>query len=56
MKFKEVWGLWGIIKYQLDGNVDDKIFKPIFRDYNDLKEILREALDMYEDFKREFSR
>ncbi|MEK8132977.1 hypothetical protein WMW72_34370 [Paenibacillus filicis] len=47
-------GPWCIIKSQLDGNFeDDKIFLPIFRNYDELRGILKEALHMYEDFKRE---
>ncbi|KWX88144.1 hypothetical protein AMQ83_08655 [Paenibacillus riograndensis] len=48
-----VGGTWGIIKEQLDGKENDKIKKPIFRNYDDLKEILSEAFLMYEDFKNE---
>ncbi|MEK3917258.1 hypothetical protein [Paenibacillus sp. FSL H7-0331] len=47
-------GPWGLIKSYLDGNFDDdKIFLPRFRIYDDLRGILKEALNMYEDFKRE---
>ena len=37
----------------LDGKEDDKINKPVFRNYNDLKEILEDAFTMYNEFKRE---
>ncbi len=45
---------WGVLKTQLDGNHDDKVRLPIFRNYIDLEEILAEAFAIYEDFKREF--
>ena len=45
---------WGMIKEQLDPQENDKIKKPIFRNYDELKEILAEALRIYEDFKRGF--
>lgn len=45
---------WGVMKTKLDGNHDDKVRLPIFRNYEDLKEILSEAFSIYEDFKREF--
>lgn len=48
-----IGGTWGIIKEQLDGKENDKIKKPIFRNYNDMKEILEEAFLLYEDFKHE---
>ncbi|MDT3427710.1 hypothetical protein J2Z22_003286 [Paenibacillus forsythiae] len=44
---------WGMLKQLLDGNDDDKIKKPVFRNYTDLKEILKDAFSMYDDFKRE---
>ncbi|MBA4493719.1 hypothetical protein ACFO25_04915 [Paenactinomyces guangxiensis] len=43
---------WGILKKLLDGS-DESVRLPGFRNYNDLKEILKEAFLMYEDFKRE---
>jgi len=33
--------------------LDKKVRKPQFRSYNDLREILKEAFSIYEDFKRE---
>lgn len=44
---------WGMLKQLLDGKDDDKINKPVFRNYNDLKEILEDAFAMYNEFKRE---
>lgn len=49
-----IGGTWGIIKEQLNGQENDKVKKPIFRSYNEIREILAEALLIYEDFKREF--
>ncbi|WP_040949619.1 hypothetical protein [Gorillibacterium massiliense] len=49
-----IGGTWGIIKEQLDAQENDKIKKPIFRNYNELREILAEALLIYGDFKHEF--
>jgi hypothetical protein len=43
---------WGVLKKLLESN-DERVRSPIFRNYHDLKEILQEALLMYEDFKRE---
>ncbi|MBN2908636.1 hypothetical protein JQC72_03770 [Polycladomyces sp. WAk] len=43
---------WDILKRLLDGT-DENVRAPVFRNYNDLKEILKEAFSMYEDFKRE---
>lgn len=48
-------GTWGILKEQLDGLENDKVRKPIFRNYEELKEILADAFSIYEDFKRECS-
>jgi len=47
-------GTWSMLKVQYDGVDDDKIRKPVFRNYIDLEEILAEAFAIYEDFKREF--
>lgn len=44
---------WGMLKQLLDDKDDDKINKPVFRNYNDLKEILDDAFAMYNEFKRE---
>lgn len=44
-------GPWGILKYLVDENYDEKIRLPIFRNYEDLKEIFTQVLAMYEDFK-----
>ncbi|MGU3471231.1 hypothetical protein ACLBWT_08785 [Paenibacillus sp. D51F] len=44
---------WGMLKQLLDDKDDDKINKPVFRNYNDLKEILEDAFAMYNEFKRE---
>jgi dsDNA-binding SOS-regulon protein len=48
-------GHGGVLKYLLDGKdyEEDRIRKPVFRNYDDLREILKEAFIMYEDFKRE---
>lgn len=43
---------WGVLKDLLEDN-DESVSRPIFRNYDELKEILQEALLMYEDFKRE---
>ncbi|QPH39443.1 hypothetical protein [Pedobacter endophyticus] len=42
------------IEYLAGINNERKIFLPSFRDYNDLKIILTEAFNLYEDFKHEF--
>ncbi|MEY9973226.1 hypothetical protein ABH966_003610 [Lysinibacillus sp. RC46] len=47
-------GTWGILKEQLDGLENDKVRKPIFRNYEELKEILADAFLIYGDFKREY--
>ena len=44
-------GPWMMIKRLLDGT-DENLKYPIFRNYDDLKEILKEVFVMYEDFKR----
>ncbi|MCS7464512.1 hypothetical protein N0M98_30905 [Paenibacillus doosanensis] len=44
---------WGLLKARLDGNYQDNVRKPSFRNYNELICILQEALVMYEDYKRE---
>ncbi|WP_025694110.1 hypothetical protein [Paenibacillus durus] len=44
---------WGMLKQLLDGRDDEKVKKPVFRNYGDLKEILKDAFSMYDDFKRE---
>lgn len=49
-----IGGTWGILKEQLDGLENDKVRKPIFRNYEELKEILADAFLIYEDFKREY--
>jgi len=43
---------WVMFKRLLDGT-DENLKYPVFRNYNDLKQILQEALDMFENFKRE---
>lgn len=45
-------GPWGLIGDLLLGE-QCNVKKPAFRNYDDLKEILKEAFSMYEDFKRE---
>lgn len=50
----KIGGTWAILKEQLDGLEKDKVRRPIFRDYEDLKEILANAFAIYEDFKREY--
>ncbi len=42
-----------MLKQLLDGRDDEKVKKPVFRNYGDLKEILKDAFSMYDDFKRE---
>ncbi|MWC31396.1 hypothetical protein [Paenibacillus sp. MMS18-CY102] len=49
-----IGGSWGILKEQLDGLENDKVRKPVFRNYEELKELLADAFLIYEDFKREF--
>jgi hypothetical protein len=52
--------VWSMLKTFIDGtsfdNEEDKIYWPVFRNYEDLRGLLRIALEMYEDFKREFIR
>ncbi|MFC9777512.1 hypothetical protein [Paenibacillus chitinolyticus] len=48
----KVGGTLGMLKEQLDGRENDKLRKPIFRNYEELKGILAEAFSIYEDFKR----
>lgn len=48
----QLGGPWGMIKRLLDEKEDDKVKLPVFRNYEDLKEILREVFCMYEDFKK----
>lgn len=58
-----IWAVWKngelqmgvpwILLKSLMGNTDQNIKYPIFRDYQDLKIILKESFLMYEDFKRE---
>jgi len=49
----QIGGPWGIIKYLLDFNEEDKVKLPVFRDYEDLKKILFQVFSIYEDFKKE---
>ncbi|MGG3504885.1 hypothetical protein ABES58_05305 [Paenibacillus lautus] len=49
-----IGGTWGILKEQLDGLENDKVRKPVFRNYEELKELLADAFLIYEDFKREY--
>ncbi|CAI9429304.1 DUF2513 domain-containing protein [Candidatus Ornithobacterium hominis] len=49
----QIGGPWGMIKYLLDFNEEDKVKLPVFRNYEDLKEILMQAFSIYEDFKKE---
>ena len=49
----QIGGPWGMIKYLLDFNEEDKVRLPVFRNYEDLKEILMQAFSIYEDFKKE---
>jgi len=44
---------WGLLKSRLDGNYNDPIRLPKFRNYTDLRDILQEVFAMYEDYKRE---
>jgi len=44
-------GPWGVIADNL--GYEHPIRKPIFRNYKDLQEILKEAFSIFEDFKRE---
>lgn len=59
-----IWGVWKGDKPQLelsdpwgvvadDMGYESPIRKPLFRNYEDLQEILKEAFNIYEDFKRE---
>jgi hypothetical protein len=52
--------VWNIMKTYIDGtsfeDEEDKIYWPVFRNYEDLRGLLRIALEMYEDFKREYIR
>ncbi|WP_427182403.1 hypothetical protein [Paenibacillus sp. TC-CSREp1] len=43
---------WDVLKELLDGS-EESVRSPVFRNYAELKEILSEALHMYEEFKRE---
>jgi hypothetical protein len=47
-------GPWGVIADSI--GYENAIRKPIFRSYEDLKKILKEAFSIYEDFKREISK
>lgn len=53
-KGEEFYGgsVWSVMKKILEGN-DEQLMKPEFHTYEELKEILKEAFSMYEDFKRE---
>jgi hypothetical protein len=42
---------WNWLKQLLDGT-DERFRAAGFRNYDDLREVLKEAFDMYEDFKR----
>ncbi|EKQ54368.1 MULTISPECIES: hypothetical protein [unclassified Clostridium] len=44
--------VWSAMKKALEGD-DEQLMKPEFHSYEELKEILAEAFEMYEDFKRE---
>lgn len=44
--------VWGVMKNILEGN-DEHLMRPEFHSYEELKEILKEAFLMYEDFKKE---
>jgi hypothetical protein len=46
-------GLYRNIKYAEGIVLDKNIRKPHFRNYDDLREILKEAFSIYEDFKKE---
>lgn len=43
---------WDTLKELLDGT-DDSVRSPVFRNYEDLRGIMKESLLMYEDFKQE---
>jgi hypothetical protein len=47
-----VGGPWGVITRFIT-DTDERIKLPIFRNYDDLREILKKAFSIYEDFKRE---
>lgn len=44
--------VWSMMKRILEGN-DEMLMQPEFHNYEELKEILKEAFLMYEDFKKE---
>lgn len=50
----EIGGPLDMIKETLDEK-DERVRLPIFRNYDDLKEILTEAFSMYEDLKLELT-
>jgi hypothetical protein len=45
--------LYRLIKYAEGVVLEENITCPVFRHYDDLREILKEAFTIYEDFKRE---
>lgn len=47
----ELSGPWGVVADNIGH--ESPIRKPLFRNYEDLQEVLREAFSIYEDFKRE---
>lgn len=46
--------VWFVMKGILDGT-DERLMRPEFHNYEELKEILKEAFLMYEDFKKNFA-
>lgn len=46
-------GLYKDLKYEEQQEIVDSIMKPAFENYFQLKEILKEALSIYHDFKQE---
>lgn len=50
----KVGATWGMLKQELDGREDEKVRKPIFRNYEELKLLLTEAFIIYEDFKEAY--
>jgi hypothetical protein len=49
----QIGGPWGMITQLFNLNYDERIKLPVFRNYEDLEEILKEAFSIYEDFKAE---
>lgn len=45
--------LYGLIKFKEGINLENNIRYPKFRNYDDLRAILKEAFSIYEDFKKE---